>query len=738
MEPIAVLGIVANVVQLVDAAGKAFTICREIYILGETIEDSRVAFTSKQLQQSCDELKKSLNQGNSSAQATSRNNDLNLAATKYFQTAQDLQAELHSLRTAPGSGLRVTIKATWFKKKKAKKIGKLKLALNEYEKTLDSTLLVDVRQTLDTLGTKQESQSKTIVQQLSNVSADLQSCQSNLANRFRSEIDRHIAASEAQHVVTREHVNAHVTRTMQGLSLSQEERVKNLEKQQQTQRRCDQFVSSFWFSEMHARMNDVEESHADTFQWIFEDDDATRPWDSFSHWLREGTAVYWINGKAGSGKIRGIRSEDSFDDLLQRIKQLPSRIHQLYLQMWNRLNEDKRQYQEEAATYFSYKARESECNSLVELSLFELLVALDPQLQNSIVNDFKPQDPLCLARQCEALRPRVLTRTAGLLEFVEDVGEKKRYRSQEPTKTSALAGNLNYTNDLGRCQSKQNCQSTSDENDFTGGMPQAKPSGSGDSLDGDPLATHYHLKLRYLHRTARDFLVDTEDGRKLSGRPRDLPIAISSNLLRAQMVSLLQGFIDFNQVEVSDFMDNIKQHCEEQPDAGYETELLIALDGFAKLSVLVMTQKTTSVTALFGTTSTLGLSVAQLIMDLRKYIDFFFDSPPPFDIEPSTRVLLMRTADSDGLANFLSLFKEDSSYFGQSLDRVLFDCNSPGWSYQASVQEYLSRRNEIESRSPGVDIRQWLSEHSAMLDREEELTDISGLSPEILGDDWFV
>ncbi|KAL8875550.1 MAG: hypothetical protein Q9198_006109, partial [Flavoplaca austrocitrina] len=627
--------------------------------------------------------KKSLTQGNSLAQATSRSNDLSLVATKCFQTAQDLQAELDSLRTAPGSGLRVTIKATWFKKKKAKKIGKLKLALNEYEKTLDSTLLVDVHQTLDTLGTKQESQSKTIVQQLSKVSADLQSCQSNLANRFRSEIDRYIAASEAQHVVTRQHVNAHITRTMQGLSLSQEEKVKNLEKQQQTQRRCDQFVSSFWFSEMHARMNDVEEPHADTFHWIFEDDDTTRPWNSFSHWLREGTDVYWINGKAGSGKstlvkfliedprtkelfghstpghepflirfylwlsgtimqrslkgllcsmlyqifheswqvvedlllentsflskrvpgdwskqelqttllrsieklnrplcifldgldefdqdndvdqllnlvedisrskmtkicvssrpehyiekrlsgykqlrlqdltardmtacirtalevardrclpasfedkyleriietisnkadgvflwvhyaltslVRGMRSEDSFDDLLQRIKQLPSGMHQLYLQMWNRLNEDKQQYQKEAATYFSYKARESECNLLVELSLFELLVALDPQLQSSVVNDFKPQDPLRLARQCEALRPRVLTRTAGLLEFVEDVGEKKRYRSQGTTKTSASAGNLNYTNDLGRCQSKQNCQSTSVENDFT-------------------------------------------------------------------------------------------------------------------------------------------------------------------------------------------------------------------------------------------------------------------------------
>lgn len=56
MEPIAVLGLVANIVQLVDAAGKAFTICSEIYTLGETIEDSRMTFTSKQLLDACNDL----------------------------------------------------------------------------------------------------------------------------------------------------------------------------------------------------------------------------------------------------------------------------------------------------------------------------------------------------------------------------------------------------------------------------------------------------------------------------------------------------------------------------------------------------------------------------------------------------------------------------------------------------------------------------------------------------------
>lgn len=50
------LGIVANIVQLVDAAAKTYSVCLEIYTLGSTIEDSRIEFTSKQLLDAYDGL----------------------------------------------------------------------------------------------------------------------------------------------------------------------------------------------------------------------------------------------------------------------------------------------------------------------------------------------------------------------------------------------------------------------------------------------------------------------------------------------------------------------------------------------------------------------------------------------------------------------------------------------------------------------------------------------------------
>ena len=46
-------------------------------------------------------------------------------------------------------------------------------------------------------------------------------------------------------------------------------------------------------------------AHQKTFQWIFEPDGpdmSTRRWDNFVQWLEQGDGLYWISGKAGSGK----------------------------------------------------------------------------------------------------------------------------------------------------------------------------------------------------------------------------------------------------------------------------------------------------------------------------------------------------------------------------------------------------------------------------------------------------
>jgi hypothetical protein len=58
--------------------------------------------------------------------------------------------------------------------------------------------------------------------------------------------------------------------------------------------RC--ILASFEFETLHAREEDVKEKHAQTFGWIYSDK------SPFARWLRQDSSLFWISGKAGSGK----------------------------------------------------------------------------------------------------------------------------------------------------------------------------------------------------------------------------------------------------------------------------------------------------------------------------------------------------------------------------------------------------------------------------------------------------
>lgn len=62
-------------------------------------------------------------------------------------------------------------------------------------------------------------------------------------------------------------------------------------------------LRSFAFDAMDDRHCTVADAHAKTFSWIFEKTKADdTPWDDFVAWLENGDGLYWINGKAASGK----------------------------------------------------------------------------------------------------------------------------------------------------------------------------------------------------------------------------------------------------------------------------------------------------------------------------------------------------------------------------------------------------------------------------------------------------
>jgi len=63
------------------------------------------------------------------------------------------------------------------------------------------------------------------------------------------------------------------------------------------------FLVKLRYEKMEDRESRVAESYGSTFRWIFEDSpEKQQKWSNFRDWLKSDTQLYWITGKAGSGK----------------------------------------------------------------------------------------------------------------------------------------------------------------------------------------------------------------------------------------------------------------------------------------------------------------------------------------------------------------------------------------------------------------------------------------------------
>ncbi|KAM3070002.1 hypothetical protein ACMFMF_008353 [Clarireedia jacksonii] len=63
-----------------------------------------------------------------------------------------------------------------------------------------------------------------------------------------------------------------------------------------------EILKSLHFSSIKSRESSIKDAHRHTFEWIYDDHRNTGLEPQFLNWLRHGDGLYWINGKAGSGK----------------------------------------------------------------------------------------------------------------------------------------------------------------------------------------------------------------------------------------------------------------------------------------------------------------------------------------------------------------------------------------------------------------------------------------------------
>ncbi|KAI4684295.1 uncharacterized protein J4E84_006283 [Alternaria hordeiaustralica] len=61
-------------------------------------------------------------------------------------------------------------------------------------------------------------------------------------------------------------------------------------------------LAALQYRGLQSRFSDTAIAHHETYEWIFKAPEEDRRWSNFAEWLRSGNSLYWISGKAGSGK----------------------------------------------------------------------------------------------------------------------------------------------------------------------------------------------------------------------------------------------------------------------------------------------------------------------------------------------------------------------------------------------------------------------------------------------------
>ncbi|KAE9379537.1 hypothetical protein N431DRAFT_327470 [Stipitochalara longipes BDJ] len=106
-------------------------------------------------------------------------------------------------------------------------------------------------------------------------------------------------------------------------------------------------LHELWFPEMSHRRVEIEEAHKKTFAWLLDYSPAERlcvkqgaegrMWHNFTRWLQEPSGLYWINGKAGSGKSTLMRYICDNDITKKHLKSWAgsSELHMISFYFWN-------------------------------------------------------------------------------------------------------------------------------------------------------------------------------------------------------------------------------------------------------------------------------------------------------------------------------------------------------------------------------------------------------------------
>ncbi|PGH13251.1 hypothetical protein AJ79_03810 [Helicocarpus griseus UAMH5409] len=100
----------------------------------------------------------------------------------------------------------------------------------------------------------------------------------------------------------------------------------------------EEILDSLYYPNMQDRREWISSAHRKTFNWTLEDKAGEdTPWDNLKDWLCKGNGIYWLSGKAGSGKSTLMKYIDQDRRTLEYLEQWASPLNIVFASFyfWN-------------------------------------------------------------------------------------------------------------------------------------------------------------------------------------------------------------------------------------------------------------------------------------------------------------------------------------------------------------------------------------------------------------------
>lgn len=316
MDPVTAFGLAVNILTVIDLSAKILSKAAEIRSKGSGISVSDNRIVTQSLDSCCTKLIEWKEKSKIAPDAAdSENTVLGELAQEAINIAKDIQESLPKIRDEATlwESLHDAVLDVWGSGKLEEKMKRLEMMRNQ----LQFQIIVSMKAKIDLLTLKEHTASQNLDDQTRRL------IEAILAGEeaTRSELDTHVLVLQKKlgahdDLVVQQH--AEVMNAVRSISARPQDVIERANHPAVTRR----IIDSLWFTRMSDRYEDIKPSFQNTFEWIFsEGNGAVSSSCTFMEWISSGSGVYWVSGKAGSGKSTLMKYISQSDRTVQALQE---------------------------------------------------------------------------------------------------------------------------------------------------------------------------------------------------------------------------------------------------------------------------------------------------------------------------------------------------------------------------------------------------------------------------------